>query len=88
MNAFIQARVQHKKDMAIINIIGVLLDILLGISPDIYDPYFITDRKGVKKLVVQCQNAIYGTMMSSMLYYQKFRKSLEMEGYEFNTYDP
>ena len=81
-------RVQNKKDTTIINIRGVLVDIILEIAPDIYDPYVTTDRKGVKQLVVQCQNTIYGTMMVSILYYQKFRKILELEGYELNLYDP
>ena len=27
-------------------------------------------------------------MMASLLYYQKFRKSLELEGYESNHYEP
>ena len=57
-NTFIQTRVQHKKDMSIINIIGVLVHILLVIAPDIYDPYVTTDFKGVKQLVLQFQDFI------------------------------
>ena len=83
-NALIHTRVQKNKDMDIIKIRGVLVDILLEIVPEFYDPYVTTDNKGVKKQVLQCQNAIYGTMMASLLYYQKFRKSLELEGYELN----
>ena len=74
--------------MAIIKTRIVLVDILQEISPDIYESYVTTYLKGVKKLVVQCQNAIHRTMMASPLYYQKFRKSLELDGHEFNPYDP
>ena len=86
-NAFIQTRVQHKKDMSIIKSIVVIVDTLLEISPDIYDSYVNTYCKGLRQLVVQCQNSIYGTIMASLMYYQNFGKSLEMEEYEFNPYD-
>ena len=74
--------------MAIIKIMGVLVDILLEMAPDIYGPYVITDRKGVKQLIFQCQNSFNGTITSSLPYYKKFRKILEDEGYNFNPYDP
>ena len=38
LNAFIQLCVQHKKDISIINIRGVIVDILPEIAPYIYDP--------------------------------------------------
>ena len=74
--------------MYIINIRGILVDILLDISPDVYGPYVITDRKGLKKLIVQCQNSIYGTITANLLYYKNFGKVLEDDGYEFNPYEP
>ena len=85
-NSFIQTHVQHKKYMAIINIRGVMLNILIETAPDIYETYVTTYLKRVKQLVLQFQNSIYRTMMESMLYYQKFSKSLELKGYEFNLY--
>ena len=45
------------------------------------------NRKGVKQIIFQCQNEIYGTITESLLYYNYFRKSLEDEGCEFNPYD-
>jgi hypothetical protein len=74
--------------MAIIKIKGVLVDVLLDIAPSVYTPYVTTDWKGAKHLIVQCQNAIYGTMMASLLYYKKFSKSLKSVGFESNPYDP
>ena len=67
--------------MAIIKIRGVLVDILLEIAPGVYEPYFITDSKDIKQLIAQCQNSIYVTMKTSLLYYNKFMNSLENEGY-------
>jgi hypothetical protein len=75
-NAFIQTQVEDKGDMAIIKIRGVLVDILVKIAPDVYKSYVMTDKKGTKQLLVQCQNALYGTMVASLLYYRKFTKSL------------
>ncbi len=87
-NAFIQTRIENEEDMAIMKIRGVLVDMLLDIAPDVYEPYVTTDKKGTKQLVVQCQNAIYGTMVASLLYYRKFCKSLTSIGFVFNPYDP
>jgi hypothetical protein len=89
-NAFIQTRVEDEKDiMAIIKICGVLVDILVEISPDAYKSYATTDKKGVRQLLVQCQNALYGTMVASLLYYRKwFTTSLMETGFEINSYDP
>jgi hypothetical protein len=87
-NAFIQTCIEDKKDMAIIKLCGVLVDILVEIAPDVYKSYATTDKKGVRQLVVQCQNALYGTMVASLLYYHKFTKSLTGIGFKFNPYDP
>ena len=87
-NAFIQTRIDDEKDMAIIKIRGLLVDMLVDIAPDVYKPYVTTDKKGVKQLIVQCLNAIYGTMMAGLMYYTKFCKSLLSVGFIFNPYDP
>jgi hypothetical protein len=51
-------------------------------------PYVYKDKKGIKQLLVQCQNAIYSTMVTSLLYYQKFTNSLVSIGFKINPYDP
>jgi hypothetical protein len=73
-HAFVQTRVENKKDMAFINIQGILVDILVEISPEAYKSYVSQDKKGNKQLLVQCQNSLYGTMVASLLYYRKFVK--------------
>jgi hypothetical protein len=87
-NAFIQTRVENEKDMAFIKIRGVLVDILVDIAPEVYKSYVTKDKKGVEQLLVQCQNALYGTMVASLLYYRKFAKSLTDIGFVINPYDP
>ena len=87
-NAFIQTRVEDEKDMAIIKIRGILFYVLVDLAPDVYKELFTTDKKGVKKLVAQCQNSLYGTMVASLLYYRKFVNSLTYIGFVLNPYDP
>ena len=53
--------------MAIMDICGILVDILLDIAPEIYVLYITIDRKVIKQLITQCMNAIYRTMVASLL---------------------
>jgi hypothetical protein len=88
-NAFVQTRVKDEKDMAFIKIRGVLVDILVEIALDLYQPYVTRDRNGVEQLLVQFQNALYGTMVASLLYYRKFAsKSFTDIDFTINPYDP
>ena len=45
------------------------------------------DKKGNKVLTLQCLNAIYGTMVASLLYYNKFCRTLKRNNFVINTYD-
>ena len=87
-NAFIQTHIEKEQDMAIIQMHGVLVDILLEITSEIYEPFVHINKKRVKQLLLQCHNAIYGTMLTSLLYYKKFVKSLLSIRFEINPYDP
>jgi hypothetical protein len=42
---------------------------------------------GVEQLLVQCKNALYGTMVASLLYYRKFAKSLTDIEFIINPYN-
>ena len=44
-------------------------------------------KRGIKQLLLHCQNALYGTMMASLLYYFKFTKSLTSIWFDTNPYD-
>ena len=87
-NAFVQTRVEDEKDRVHIKIRGVLVDILVAIAPEVYGEYVTTDKKGNKQLLVECLNALYGTMVASLLYYRKFVNSLKSVGFVMNPYDP
>ncbi len=70
-----------------VRIRGPLVDILVSIAPDVYCPYASTNKAGQKVLLVQCLNAVYGTMVAALLYYKKFVKSLMKQGFKINPYD-
>ena len=86
-NAFIQMVVKDKKRRVIIRIRGMLMDILVKLAPEVYEPYVTYDKKGIKQILVECLNAIYGTMVAGLLYYEKFTHSLQTNGYTVNPYD-
>ena len=52
--------------MAIIKLRGVLVDHLCEISSD-YKAYVTRYMRGVKLLLLRYQNALYGTMVASLL---------------------
>jgi hypothetical protein len=87
-NAFIQTVVEDEKDREFICIRGPLVDILGSIAPEVYGPYVTVGKKGEKQLLIQCLTALYGTMVTSLLYYKKFVKSLKLNGFRLNPYDP
>jgi len=87
-NAFIQTVVEDKSKRVIIRIRGMLVDMLVKIAPEVYKDYVTIDKKGNKQLLVECLNALYGTMVASLLYYQKFTASLTSYGFKPNPYDP
>ena len=63
------------------------MDILVSIAPDVYGPYVSMNKSGQKVLIVECLNAVYGTMVAALLYYKKFVKSLTKQGFKLNPYD-
>ena len=89
-NAFVQTVVADtdKDYRVIVRLRGRIVDILCEIAPEVYLPYVTVNKKGEKILIVQCLNALYGTMVASLLYYKKFVTSLEKHGFKLNPYDP
>ena len=45
---------------------------VLDIDPDVYGPYVTMEIKVIKHVITLLINAIYGTMVASLLYYYKF----------------
>ncbi len=79
-NAFVQTVVKDKDHPVVFCIRGPLVDILVSIAPDVYGPYVSTNKAGQKVLLVQCLNAVYRTMVTALMYYKKFMKSLTKQG--------
>ena len=72
----------------IIQIWGVLVELVTNTAPEVYSKYVTVDKKGNKVLLVECMNAIYGTMVTGLLYYHKFADSLYQKKFTKNPYDP
>ena len=46
------------------------------------------DSKGIKQLIAQCMNVIYGTMLASIIYYCKFCNKFKLNKFKMNPYYP
>lgn len=64
------------------------MDMLLRIALEVYKDFITLDKRGNKKLLVKCLNALYGTMVAAPLYYQKFTNTLKEEGFKMNPWNP
>ena len=87
-NAFIQTFITDKSKQVVACIWGMLVDILVKIAPEVYSDYVTTDRKCNKQILVECLNALYGTMVAALLFYEKFTTTLSEDGFIMNPYDP
>jgi len=90
-NVFVQtvANEEDTEHRVIVRIRGPLVDILVSRAPYVYGPYVTVtmNKSGQKVLIVECLNAIYGTMVAALLYYKKFVKSLTKQGFKLNPYE-
>ena len=87
-NAFIQMRVECEQDMVIMKLHSALINMLLDIAPETHKKHVTENKKGDKQLIVQCQNTIYGAMMSSLLCHKKFTGSIVEHRFVINPHDP
>jgi hypothetical protein len=78
-----------KDESVMMEITGVLVDMLVELNPELYGPYVVYERNRRNKVVyVQVMRAIYGMLEAAILWYKKFRGELEQKGFKFNPYDP
>jgi hypothetical protein len=66
----------------IVRLRGALVDMLVDIAPKTYSPYVTVNKKGEKILLVQCMNALYGSMVASLMFFKKLVKALKSYGFE------
>jgi len=88
-NAFIQTdidRVGKDGNKVVMKIRGALVDILCEIDPKYQE--FVVMEKEQKVLYVHIWKAIYGMLVSAMLFYKKLASDLEGYGFVINPYDP
>ena len=74
--------------MVVINVRGFSVELLLDIDPEFYGTFVNTYKKGKKVIIVKFMNAIYGTMVVSLIYYKEFEKTLKRTGFPINPYYP
>jgi hypothetical protein len=88
-NAFCQTVISDAdaKHRIIVRLRGALVDMLVDIAPKTYSPFVTTNKKGEKVLLVKCMNALYGSMVASLMFYKKLVKALKSYGFEYNPYD-
>lgn len=58
-NAFIQTKVVDEKDQCAIRLRGTVVDFLLEIAPDAYQPCVKVGKNGVKQLIVQATGYLW-----------------------------
>jgi hypothetical protein len=85
-NAFVQTKIALDGDKIIMKIRDQLVDILLELCPGVYDDYVI-DKGKHKIMYVMMLKALYGMLISSIMYYKKFRTDMESIGFEVNPYN-
>ena len=89
-NAFIQAQLpdaDKEGERVIMKITGVLVDLLVKLSPETYGPYVVKDKNGKRVLYLQVLRALYGMLVAALLWFKMFKSDLEGIGFEFNPYD-
>ena len=85
-NAFVQTPVPKSEEKVIMRITGLLVDYLVNLFPTKYEDY-VTIQNQTNLLYVEMKKALYGMMLSSLLFYKHFRQNLESIGFKVNAYD-
>ena len=86
--AIIDTQVNEEKNQVHIRISGKVVEWLVETAPEVYADFVYYEKRGTPTMIVECYNAIYGTMVAGLLYYRKFTSSLKKHGYTMNPYDP
>ena len=85
-NAFVQTELPQNEERIIMRINGKLVDLITELFPSQYTE-FVYHKNNNKVIFVEMRKALYGMMMSSLLFYKDFRKNLESIGFVVNPYD-
>ena len=74
------------KDLVILRLTGKTVDLMCEACPD-FKKQVVYEGK-TKVLYVRCKKAIYGCVMSGLLWYETFTELLSDMGFTINPYDP
>ena len=85
-NAFVQTKLPENEERIIMRINGKLVELIVELFPSQYEE-FIYRKNSNQVIFVEMKKALYGMMMSSLLFYKDFRKNLESIGFIVNPYD-
>jgi Reverse transcriptase (RNA-dependent DNA polymerase) len=75
----------HMKDFISMRFTGWAVDLLCEVNPE-YSQFAAYEGK-TKVLYVRCNKAIYGCVVSGMLWYELFSQTLEQHSFTINPYD-
>jgi hypothetical protein len=67
---------------------GRLAGLMINTAPNIYRKYITVDAKNQPVLYVKLQKALYGCLRSALIFYLKFFRDIESQGFTLNPYDP
>eukprot|EP00957_Ditylum_brightwellii_P072747 5529268-Ditylum_brightwellii.AAC.1 len=65
---------------------GILVDVLIQLFPGVYKDYVVYKSKN-KVLYMRMLMVLYGMMVSSMIFYKKYRDIIKTIGFILNPYD-
>lgn len=88
-NTFVQTQLADKDDdgnCTIMKIRGAVLDLICELDKECKK--FVVTEWNQKVLYMHVTKAIYGSLVSAMLYYQKWVGNLKAMGFKVNPYDP
>jgi Reverse transcriptase (RNA-dependent DNA polymerase) len=75
----------YMKKFISMRFVGWAVDLLCEVNPE-YTKFVVYEGK-VKALYVRCNKAIYGCVVSGVLWYELFSETLEQQGFTTNPYD-
>ena len=81
-NAFTQVtmpKIEKGGEKVIMKIKGILLELLLEIAPEIYGRYVVMED-GKSVIYLEVLRALYGMLISALIWYRKWRGDLESIG--------
>eukprot|EP00957_Ditylum_brightwellii_P074686 5676938-Ditylum_brightwellii.AAC.1 len=81
LNTFVQTNILEQEQKIIVKTRGLLVDILLELCLGVYDNFVVMEGNQ-NVLYVQMLKTLYGMLVSSILFYKKFRRHNKSIGFK------